>query len=197
MKTLNEYIMMTKKTYPFRIKVAGEVAPEQEAKMKTLLDKFQVVEFKKTSRTPVQPNPLDFPRLNNTEVNIFDVVLDYPATPYELTNYLGNGLHINEQQILVRNPNDPQERNPEIVDGHNGPLLMDSEYKEAPNANFDDFYGDKYNASFVKALSDDLKAKRLERNEVRPDTAAGQTLNDVPQGTQSPIRQSDYDPRKK
>lgn len=197
MKTFKEYLMESKKTFPFKVKVAGEVTTEQETAMKALLEKYKVVEFSKSGKTPVQALPLDFPRVQNAEVNIWEVVLDYPVTASELTNYLGNGLRINEQFIVVKSPNEPTEEYQHPPETREGALLTDSEYKEAPNANFDDFYGDKYNMSFVKALNDDLKANREARGEKIPSTEKAQTTNDLPQGSASPIKSTDYDPRKK
>lgn len=187
MKSFKEYLMESKKTYPFKVKIAGDVTPEQESTLKQLLDKYQVVEFKKAAKTPVQALPLDFPRLTNKEVNIWEVTLDYPITSFELTNYLGNGLRINESCIVVRNPNEPSEEYQRPGETYEGALLTDPTYKESPNANPDDYYGDKYNASFVKALNDDLKAKRKERGEVIPGGDDGKTLNDIPQNDQSPV----------
>lgn len=197
MKTFKEYLMESKKTFPFKVKVAGEVTTEQETAMKALLEKYKVVEFSKSGKTPVQALPLDFPRVQNAEVNIWEVVLDYPVTASELTNYLGNGLRINEQFIVVKSPNEPTEEYQRPPETREGALLTDSEYKEAPNANFDDFYGDKYNMSFVKALNDDLKANREARGEKIPTAEKAQTTNDLPQGSASPIKSTDYDPRKK
>lgn len=197
MKSFTEYLMESKKSYPFKIKIAGEFTPTQEDALKSLLNKYQIAEFKKVAKTPVQSLPLDFPRLNNVEVNIWEVTLDYPVASHELTYYLGNGLRLNEQQIVVRKPGEPSERYQEPVEAREGALLTDSEYKEAPNANPDDFYGDKYNMSFVKALNDDLKAQRKARGEVIPTEGKAQTTNELPQGTMSPIKSSDYDPRKK
>lgn len=186
-KTFKDYLMEGKKTYPFKVKIAGKVTNEQEESMKSLLSKYQIANFKKASTTPVQALPLDFPKLNNVEVNIWDVTLDYPVTSHELINYLGNGLRMNEQFIVVRNPNEPSEQYQQPSETYDGALLTDSTYKESPNANPDDFYGDKYNASFVKALNDDLKAKRKERGEVIPNGDDGKTLNDIPQGNRSPV----------
>ena len=186
-KTFKDYLMEGKKTYPFKVKIAGEITNEQEECMKSLLSKYQIATFSKTKKTPVQALPLDFPRLNNVEVNIWDVTLDYPVTSHELINYLGNGLRINEQFIVVRNPNEPSEEYQQPSETYDGALLTDSTYKESPNANPDDFYGDKYNASFVKALNDDLKAQRKARGEEIPNGDNGKTLNDIPQDNRSPV----------
>ena len=109
MKTLNDYLLQTKKTYSFKVKIAGKITNEAEGTLKSLLEKYQILEFTKTAKTPVQALPLDFPRLQNSEVNIWDVTLDYPVTSHELINYIGNGLRINEQRIVVRNPGEPSE----------------------------------------------------------------------------------------
>lgn len=187
MKSFTQYLTESKKSYPFKVKIAGEFTTEQEEALKTLLGKYQIAEFKKTAKTPVQALPLDFPRLNNVEVNIWEVVLDYPVASHELVNYLGNGLRINEQQIVVRRPGEPLEEYQTVSDTKHGTLLTDPDYKESPNANPDDYYGDKYNASFVKALNDDLKAQRKARGEVIPGGDDGKTLNDIPQNNSSPV----------
>ena len=189
-KSFKDYLYESKKSYPFKVKIAGDFTVEQESILKTLLAKYQIVEFKKSAKTPVQAFPLDFPRLNNTEVNIWEVTLDYPVTSHELMSYLGNGLRINEQRIVVRNPLEPSEEYQQPPKTYNGPLLTDPNYKESPNADFNEYYGDKYNASFVKALNDDLKEKRKARGEVIPTESAAKTTNDLPQGNTSPIARS-------
>ena len=187
MKSFKDYLFESKKTYSFKVKIAGDVTNEEETKLKSLLEKYQIVEFSKSTKTPVQALPLDFPRLSNTEVNIWDITLDYPVTSHELLNYLGNGLRINEQRIVVRNPNEPSEEYQSPGKTYDGPLLTDSTYKESPNANFDEYYGDKYNANFVKTLSDDLKEKQKDRGEIRPTADSSETSNGIPQNNVSPI----------
>jgi len=187
MKSFKDYLFESKKTYSFKVKIAGDVTNEEETKLKSLLEKYQIVEFSKSTKTPVQALPLDFPRLSNTEVNIWDITLDYPVTSHELINYLGNGLRINEQRIVVRNPNEPSEEYQSPGKTYDGPLLTDSTYKESPNANFDEYYGDKYNANFVKTLSDDLKEKQKDRGEIRPTADSSETSNGIPQNNVSPV----------
>jgi len=189
-KTFKDYLFESKKMYPFKVKIAGEITSDQEGTLKTLLDKYQVVEFKKSAKTPVQALPLDFPRIQNAEVSIWDVTLDYPVTAFELINYLGNGLRINEQRIVVRNPNEPSEEYQRPSETYDGALLNDPNYKESPNEDFNNYYGDKYNASFVKALNDDLKAQRKARGEVIPTEGVAQTTNDLPQNNTSPVLKS-------
>ena len=187
MKSFKDYLTESKRTYDFKVKIAGEFTTEQEEALKTLLNKYQVVGFKKAAKTPVQSLPLDFPRISNAEVNVFEVSLDYPVASHELQYYLGNGLRINEQAIVVRRPGEPSEEYQEPQAQREGALLNDSEYKESPNVDSSQYYGDKYNASFVKALNDDLKAKREERGEKIPTEGKAQTTNDLPQNVKSPV----------
>lgn len=192
-KSFKEYLTESQRAYPFKIKIAGEVSTEQEDILKSLLNKFNIAEFKKSATTPVQALPLDFPKIQNAEVNIYDVTLNYPVTSFELTNYLGNGLRINEQRLVVRKPGEPSEEYQQPKEKREGALLNDSEYKEAPNADSNQFYGNKYNASFVKALNDDLKAKREARGEKIPTEGIAETTNDLPQNNTSPVSKSKND----
>ncbi len=187
MKSFKEYLSESKRTYDFKVKIAGEVTKEQEDMMKGLLSKYQIAAFKKSGKTPVQALPLDFPRIQNAEVSIYEVTLDYPVTSFELKNYLGNGLRINEQQIVVKNPNEPSEEYQEPPQTREGALLNDPDYKEAGNVDGTKYFGDKYNASFVKALNDDLKDMRKIRGEQIPTEGKAQTTNDLPQGNKSPM----------
>ena len=88
MKTFTQYLSESAKKYDFRVKVAGEFTTEQESSMKSLLSKYSVSGFKKSGTTPIQALPLDFPQVKNCEVSIYEVVLDYPTTQQELTEYL-------------------------------------------------------------------------------------------------------------
>lgn len=197
MTSFKQKLIESKRTYDFKVKIAGTVTTEQEDTLKLLLAKYQIVEFKKAGKTPVQSFPLDFPRLTNEEVNIYEVVLDYPVASWELQNYLGNGLRINEQSIVVRRPGEPLEEYQKEPPKSHGPLLTDNEFKEAPCVNFKDYYGDAYNMSLVKTLNDDLKAQHKARGQIIPGQESGQTTNDLPQGKLSPIEQASYNPRKK
>ena len=190
MKSFTEYLTESKRTYDFKVKIAGPITAECEETMQSLLAKYQVVSFKKTGQTPVQALPLDFPRLTNAEVNIYEVSLDYPVASHELQYYLGNGLKILEQCITVRKPGEPSEQYQEPQEKREGALLDDASYSEHPNVDSTSVYGDKYNASLIKTLSDDLKAQRKAQGQVIPTEGVGKTLSDLPQNNVSPILQS-------
>ena len=190
MKNFKQYLQESalQKKYDFRVKVAGDFTTEQESKLKTMLGRFQVNAFKKVGTTPIQALPLDFPQVKNCEVNIYEVSLDYPTTQQELTEYLSSGLEVSKQRLVVRRPGEPTEQYQEVTEKREGALLSDPDYKEAPNANFEDFYGTKYNSGFVKELNDLLKLERKARGEVTPTEGAAKFNTDSPENSKSVLQ---------
>jgi hypothetical protein len=195
MKSFKDYLTESKKTYDFRVKIAGDMTTEQETLLKSSLDKFQISGFKKTGKTPIQELPLDFPQVKNCEVNIYEVVLSYPTTQNELTEYLSDSLKINKKHLVVRSPGEPTEEYQQQETPRKGALLDDTEYSEAPNAKFEDYYGDKYNSGFVKELNDILKLQRKARGEQIPTESAAKYNTDADVNTNSVMMQAP-DPRK-
>lgn len=108
MKSFKEYLAESKKTYSFRVKVAGDLPEKFESNLKSSLEKWSVVDMSKTS-TPVQKVPLDFPDKENMEVHIFDVTLEYPVTDQVLQAFIPGKTGVSGTCLRVRNANDPLE----------------------------------------------------------------------------------------
>lgn len=205
MRSFKEYLSESKKNYTFRVKVAGEFSKDQENALESLLSKYEISSFKKAGTTPIQELPLDFPKVRNAEVSIYEVVLSYPTTQFELTEYLSSNLKVSKDSMVVRRPGEPTEEYQEPIVRREGALLTDGDFSEVPKVNSDDFYGDKYNSGFVKELNDILKLQRRERGEVIPEASDKETgtdtkakfNTDAPQNNTSPIKQSDYNPLRK
>ncbi len=198
MKNFKEYLQEStqQKKYEFRVKVAGDFTTEQEAKLKNMLERFKVDAFKKVGTTPIQALPLDFPQVKNCEVCIYEVTLDYPTTQQELTEYLASGLEVSKQRLVVRRPGEPSEEYQHEEPKREGALLNDPDYKEAPNAQFEDFYGDKYNNGFVKELNDLLKLERKARGEQIPTEGAAKFNTDTTDKQESLLKFQAQDLRK-
>ena len=190
MKNFKEYLSesYTAKKHDFRVKVAGEFTTEQEAKLKTMMDRFQVDKFKKVGTTPIQTLPLDFPHVKNCEVHIYEVTVDYPTTQQELSEYLTQGLLVSKQNLVVRRPGEPSEEYQTPVEKREGALLNIPDYKEAENANFEDYYGSKYNSGFVKELNDILKLQRKARGEEIPMETAAKFSTDTEEKQESLLK---------
>ena len=109
MRSLSEILTESKKTYPFKIGVAGEVPEHFEEHLKTCLAKYKVIEMSAGKKTPIQERPLDFPQLQNMEVTYYEVELQYPTTTQVLQEYVGKCCSVDQSHIIVRNPNEPQE----------------------------------------------------------------------------------------
>jgi hypothetical protein len=105
MKSLKEYLIESKKTYPFKIGVAGDIPDGFNERLRTALEKYSVASLSAGKKTPIQKRPHDFPQLENTEVTYWDVEITYPTTEAILREYLSNVCTLDEANIIVRNPN--------------------------------------------------------------------------------------------
>jgi hypothetical protein len=118
MKTFIDILNESKKVYPFKIGVAGELPQEFSDKLETALQKFGVSNLTNGKKTPIQERPLDFPQLHNTEVTYFETDLSYPTTPQVLRSYLASICDVHESYITVRRPNEPLEMYQEEFANH-------------------------------------------------------------------------------
>ena len=189
MKTLKEYIAESfqGKKYPFKLKIAGDVSEDTEAKLKTILEKWGVDTFSKASTTPIQGLPLDFPTLRNVNVNIFELTLNYPTTPQELQEVICAGAQLNKAQVVVRNPNEPSEAYQLPVEERKGALLNDPDYKEQDKIKTDDYFGTKYNQNMLKELAKDSKARAKDRGEKVPTEGSKSAPEYEKGGSKGPI----------
>ena len=116
MRSFKELLTESKKTYEFKIGVAGPLPEGFADRMETVLKKFNVSNMTAGKKTPIQERPLDFPQLQNMEVTYFEVALEYPTTSQVLQEYLGNACTVDQSKIIVRNTNDPREEYQDIDD---------------------------------------------------------------------------------
>lgn len=110
MRSFAEILNESKKTYPFKIGVAGPLPEGFADKLETSLAKYDVAKMSSGKKTPIQERPLDFPQLQNMEVTYFEVEVNYPTTTQVLQEYIGKCCGLDQSYIIVRNPNEPQER---------------------------------------------------------------------------------------
>jgi len=109
MKSFTEYLTESKKTYAFKIGVAGSLAEGFADKMENALGKYQLANISAGKKTPIQERPLDFPQLENMEVTYWDVEVNYPTTPQVMQEYIGKCCGVDQGHIIVRDPNAMQE----------------------------------------------------------------------------------------
>ena len=105
-----ELLNESKKTYNFKVGIAGALPEGCEDSIKSCLEKYSVASMSKGKTTPIQERPLDFPQLENMEVTYFEVELNYPSTQQVLQEYIGQCCNISQAHIIVRNPEEMQEK---------------------------------------------------------------------------------------
>lgn len=179
MKQLIDYLTESKKTYQFKIGIAGELPEGFETRIKNAMEKFSIANMNKSKKTPIQEQPLDFPNLSNTEVTYWDVEVNYPTTEAVIKEYLGQICSIPAAKIIVRNPNSPVEKENIKKDSDvYEPLLSNSELK-----------GESAQQSVgnnrVMELLKELETARKDRN--NQDGFKMEAIKEEPQNTKSAI----------
>ena len=192
MKNFQQYLAESERTYNYRIKIVGDVAPDFVKQLEEKLAQFDVVKITKPKTTPVQLSPADFPKHSNDSVTSMDVEFRYPAIEPQIKQIA---------QLLFMDPNRIIMLTTPHEDG------MDSE-RERVAAQNKDLLDSDYPADTPeqKALSKDYSAPYDEhavlKNTYRSDfTVAGgktppaKTTNDLPMGNTSPMTKVKRPPR--
>ena len=150
MKSFQEYIAESKKTYPFTIKVCGDLSESADKIMKSAMHRFTVNKLSKGKKTPIQSMPLDFPGQSNVEVHVFEVDLQYPTTSSALTELLADQLQISPAKIRVRTPGEMAEMALNLE--HNQASDESFLLKDYADENNQDLVGQKHVVNFLKEL---------------------------------------------
>lgn len=116
MRSFAQILTESKKTYEFKIGVAGELPEGFADKLETSLKKFGLKNVTTGKKTPIQERPLDFPQLQNMEVTYFEAEVEYPTTSQVMQEYVGECCTVPQSHIIVRNANDPREEYQEMKD---------------------------------------------------------------------------------
>jgi hypothetical protein len=193
MKNFQQYLAESERTYNYRIKIVGDVAPDVIKQLEEKLKQFDPVKFGRAKTTPVQLKPADFPKHSNDSVTSIDVEFRYPAIEPQIKQ-IAQLLFLDPNRVIMltvpHEDNMDQER--KRVEAENKNLLTDTDYP-APDAE-------------QKALKADYSAPSDQhavlKNAYRSDftvaggkTPAAKTTNDLPMGTASPMTKIHRKPR--
>ena len=193
MKNFQQYLAESERTYNYRIKIVGDVAPDFVKMLEEKLKQFEPVKISKPKTTPVQLKPADFPKHSNDSVTSMDVEFRYPAIEPQIKQ-IAQLLFMDPNRIIMLTT--PHEESmtaeKEKIEDQNHDLLTDTDYP-APDAE-------------QKALSKDYSADPYQhavlKNAYRSDfTVAGgktppaETTNDLPMGNTSPMTKVKRPPR--
>lgn len=156
MKTFKEYLAESKKTYPFRLKVAGDLPENFVNDLKDCIGKANPTIIEK-SKTPIQATPLDFPDLSNVEVHTFEVICEYPITAPELAEHVK--WYVPEANFRVRNGSDAGDVEHNTADMEpSGKAVLEEPYND--KIKHKDYFGDDFNKSFLKDLAKAAKDRK-------------------------------------
>lgn len=154
MKSFKDYLIesLEEKKYSFKIKLAGDLPEHIEDTMKAALEKYKVSSFSKGKTSPIQPKLLDFPTLENSQMTIFDVELDYPTTSQVLSAYMAEQTGIDACCIKVRSLREEDEivLNTEHLGSDKKDALLNQDFQKENNQ---DLVGDKKVTSLIKELA--------------------------------------------
>jgi hypothetical protein len=151
MKSFKDYLIESKQTYDFKIKIAGECPSECSTKIKEALSQFDCGACSSGKGTPIQESQVDFPDLKNIEVTIFEASLNYPATSEQIKNIIAEKLNILQSNIRVRNPADDTE---EEINEQELQKVLGQDYPKENNQNL---VGNNHTMSLLKELGKNKK----------------------------------------
>jgi hypothetical protein len=155
MKSFTDYLIESKEAnkYVFKLKVAGDLPEHFEVTTETALKKYQVSKFAKTKTAPIQNKLVDFPAMENAQVTVFDIELEYPTTSTVLTNYISEHTGMSAQCIRVRSLKEEEEAELNAENSaseKSEKALLTQDYEKENNQKV---VGDKGVANFLKELS--------------------------------------------
>jgi hypothetical protein len=164
MSTFKDYLTESTKSYDYKIKIAGEPKDIDKNALETALQKFDLASMSAGKSTPIMTLPLDFPRLSNEQVTIFDVTTNYPESPRVMHEYLSDLLRIPMTHIVVKKPGEPSEEYQDEMQvakkSEYATKLQDIEMKDAPKVNAEDYHSTKANMGLLKDLLKDREENK-------------------------------------
>lgn len=190
MKTFIEYLQESQKTYEWKIKIANCDPNECMDCLEACLDGYHLEDISKPKSLPIVESHIDFPSFKSPEVWVMEVTLKYPVMADQLRAIISERADIPQANIVVTPQNHPEElwRNGEgeLKEYKQGEAVLDEEDLGAPTKEQQDAskaYADR--TPLLKELS--TPKVEAEGKDETPEGNDGKTLNDVPEGTESPV----------
>lgn len=192
LKPFQSYIFELSCPSEFRIKLAG-INPKGQVmdRIKNALEAYQLESVSAVKSLPIQEHR-EFPNWGGPcEAYQFDVALKYPTTNIAIRQVIKERAGINPDWICVRNLNEANYTDEAEARGqdHTGALLDEEQLQDEPGAQ--ELAGQTRIGSLLKELESrkfEFAADDSNKDKVRePGAKKGNTTNDVPQGTNTPV----------
>jgi len=156
MKSFKEYLTESKKTYDFKIKIAGDCPKDCAKRIKEALSVYKVESCSAGKSLPIAETYVDFPTQRNIGITIFDVCLAYPSTTDQVRNMLGGTLGLPVTRVKVRNMKEEEEfALNHSNDEKTGESLLTKDYEA--DSEGQKLVGEKHTMSLLKELGKNKK----------------------------------------
>lgn len=180
MKSFQNYIYETHKTFEFRVKIAN-VEPKGTVleAIKNALDAYGLESISKPKRLPIQEHK-SFSKLGPCECYIMDVAVRYPTVVEQIRQLIVDRAQVSSDCICVYTKDQAEQEDAvqERIDGQ-GPVLETPEL--TADAGGQEAVGEKRVGSLLKEL--ESRKYEIEGTE----KADGKTTNELPMGDVSPV----------
>lgn len=159
MKSFKDYLTESKKTYEFKVKIAGDLPASFGTNLKNALSKFNVESISKAKRTPIQESPIDFPGVKFSEVTVFDIAVSYPTNSPIVHEAIVNLLGCENKHVVVRTIGEEYETAINTQHLHKLETVTDKEASEAllntpfEASDFQDLVGETQKMKFIQELN--------------------------------------------
>lgn len=156
MKSFKEYLTESKKSYEFKIKIAGDCPKDCAKKIKEALSMYKVESCSAGKSLPIAETYVDFPTQRNIGITVFDVCLSYPSTSDQVRSAIGGALTVPVTRVKVRNMKEEEEfALNHSNDEKSGESLLSKDYEA--DSEGQNLVGDKHTMSLLKELGKNKK----------------------------------------
>ena len=169
MISFSNYLSNNKKQYDFNIKIACSCGKDQIERFKNSLSRLGLAAISGPKVTPIAEVHNGFEHVKNTEISIFTIVTNYPATPSQIQEMVRDSMGISDSLIMVTTPQQDVIAAPVVP-------------QEALGADYE-----KSKGSMLTDLAKIINQKTTEFEFAADSKEKGKTSNDLPQGNTSPI----------
>lgn len=178
MKSYTSYLAESKKTFEFKIKIAGRCDNDLMEKVKTAMNTFNVLNISKPKSLPVAEYA-EFPQMGPIEVKLVEVELEYPTTPSQLGQLIHQRTGLHSSCVHVRTKLEDLQFSSETVKAREKPALETEELESVDGAQ--EVVGQARRDSLLK----ELEARTYEF--AAKTEADGKTTNELPTNNTSPV----------
>jgi|13_taG_2_1085334.scaffolds.fasta_scaffold00415_12 hypothetical protein len=156
MKSLQQYLTESEKTYNFRLRTVSSLSEEQLEKLEIHLARYNVESVSTPKTSIIQRSPAGFGDIGPSAVSTMEIVTHLPCTPNVMQEEVAAATGIHLGAIRVYNEGEFVEEEEiieeETTDEESKSVLADADYSDADKVEHKDNFGNEFVANFVKNL---------------------------------------------